>query len=91
MWDRQLAVPSAALERDHQRNVTACYSWAGDDLVSVAAGGAEHYYHHDRLGSVTAVTAANGTPEWAYSYEPFGTARQATKLAGTANPLRRFA
>jgi RHS repeat-associated protein len=34
-----------------------------------------HYYHYDNLGSVANLTSANGTTEWTYDWEPFGTPR----------------
>lgn len=40
-------------------------------------------YHYDGIGSVTNVTDAADLPQWSYSYEPFGSSRNAIKI----NPL----
>lgn len=47
-------------------------------------------YHYDGLWSVTNVPNANGTPQWSYSYDPFGNSRSATKINPLApdNPMR---
>ena len=54
----------------------------------MTSGGAEHYYRHDRLGSVTDVIGNLGTSEATYTYEPYG-ARRTT--AGTLTNLMGFA
>jgi RHS repeat-associated protein len=48
-----------------------------------------HYYHYGRIGSVTGMTSGTGQTEWAYTYEPFGTPRLASKVDPNApvNPL----
>lgn len=48
------------------------------------------YYHYDGIGSVTNVTSSTGTPQWSYSYEPFGESRAALKVDPLApdNPMR---
>ncbi|MGH2747842.1 MAG: RHS repeat domain-containing protein [Actinomycetota bacterium] len=47
-------------------------------------------YHKDGIGSVTNVTSSTGTPQWSYSYEPFGASRSALKLDPLApdNPMQ---
>jgi uncharacterized protein RhaS with RHS repeats len=44
-------------------------------------GDAQHYFHQDLLGSIANVTSANGTKEWTYAYEPYGTPRTTTHEA----------
>jgi RHS repeat-associated protein len=61
----------------------------GLDTVALLEGGARFYYHHDRLGSVTALTSASGASEWLYGYEPFGSPRTTSRPdpAAPLNPL----
>jgi RHS repeat-associated protein len=61
----------------------------GLDTVALLEGGARFYYHHDRLGSVTALTSASGASEWLYGYEPFGSPRTTSRPdpAAPVNPL----
>lgn len=53
-------------------------------------GGNTYYYHYNAIGSVTALTASDGTKEWTYAYEPFGNAKATTKNDPNApvNPLQ---
>src|SRR5262245_35869767 len=38
--------------------------------ISMTTSSASFYYHHDPLDSITDVTDASGTAQWAYSYDP---------------------
>jgi RHS repeat-associated protein len=53
-------------------------------------GANTHYYHYDRIGSVTGITSGTGPTEWTYPSEPFGAAWLTTKVDPNApvNPLR---
>jgi len=57
--------------------------------ISVTANGETFYYHHDRLGSIAAMTSATGVLQASYAYEPFGALRMLTEVPGApANPIR---
>ena len=78
-----------ALERDGSDALIRRYLYA-QDVYGVSNGSSDFYYHYDGGDSVVDATNASGATQWAYSYEPFGTARTATNVSGTApaNPLR---
>lgn len=64
----------------------------GNSLINMtepSAGGGPFYYQTDRQGSVLAVTNANGTAQWQYTYDPYG-AMASTQLDPQApiNPLQ---
>jgi len=83
-WDPNGALPELALERDGAGATLRRYSY-GLERISMTSGGAEHYYRHDRLGSVTDVVGNLGTSEATYTYEPYGTPKTTT---GTlTNPM----
>lgn len=88
MWDENAALPQLVKETE-SGGTTTRYAY-GHDLISMATGGKDFYFHHDGLGSVTDVTDAGGLPQWSYSYDPFGNSRSATKLNPLApdNPMR---
>jgi RHS repeat-associated protein len=77
-----------ALERDSSGALLRRYLHEVAPVSMTTPAGS--FYHHDRLDSVVAVTSPTGSPQWSYSYEPFGAARTAKKLATTApnNRLR---
>jgi RHS repeat-associated protein len=52
--------------------------------LEMSSGGQHYYYVTDGAGSVTALTAAGGTPVDSYTYDAFG---NATKTGTLANPL----
>ncbi|MGH9022740.1 MAG: RHS repeat-associated core domain-containing protein, partial [Acidimicrobiia bacterium] len=84
-WDINSSLPEVAHERDGAGAMLRRYTY-GSGRVAMTSGGADHYYHGDRLGSVVGVSGNFGTPEAAYSYEPYGLPRTTT---GTlANPMR---
>jgi RHS repeat-associated protein len=87
-WDVNSALPQLAAEHDNDQ-VQRRYLY-GNDRISMTTKTGTSYYHHDRIGSVTAMTSADGEREWAYSYEPFGTTRPAKKLSSDApeNPMQ---
>jgi RHS repeat-associated protein len=89
LWDVNHGLPQLAIERDGNDALLRRYVH-GNDLISMTAGGGDYFYHYDGIGSVTNVTSATGTPQWSYSYEPFGTSRTASKLDPLApdNPMR---
>ncbi|MGH9269145.1 MAG: RHS repeat-associated core domain-containing protein, partial [Acidimicrobiales bacterium] len=84
-WDINSSLPEVAHERDGAGAMLRKYTY-GSGRVAMTSGGADHYYHGDRLGSVVGVSGNFGTPEATYSYEPYGLPRTTT---GTlANPMR---
>jgi RHS repeat-associated protein len=88
LWDINNDLPELALERSGAGAPLRAYV-RGLDTVALLEGGARFYYHHDRLGSVTALTSASGASEWLYSYEPFGSPRTTSRPDPSApvNPL----
>lgn len=88
-WDVNNFLPELAIERDGRDTVLRRYTH-GLDLLSMSSGTAEYFFHSDALGSVTNVTNASGSPQWSYSYEPFGATRSETKhnTKAPANPMR---
>jgi RHS repeat-associated protein len=83
-WDTNASLPELALERDGAGATLRRYTY-GHQRIAMTSAGSEHFYHHDRLGSVTAVTGMLGSPEATYDYEPYGALRSST---GTlANPM----
>jgi uncharacterized protein RhaS with RHS repeats len=88
LWDTNNELPELALERTGAGGLLRSYV-RGLDTVALIEGGARFYYHHDRLGSVTALTSASGASEWLYSYEPFGSPRATSQPDPLApvNPL----
>jgi RHS repeat-associated protein len=88
LWDTNNDLPELALERSGAGAPLRSYV-RGLDTVALIEGGARFYYHHDRLGSVTALTSASGASEWRYGYEPFGSPRTTSRPdpAAPLNPL----
>jgi len=78
LWDVPHDLPQLAIERDGGGSTLRRYTY-GVGRVSLYSGGTS-YYHSDRLGSVVAMTSADGTSEWAYGYEPFGTLKSEVQL-----------
>jgi RHS repeat-associated protein len=89
LWDANFELPQLALERDGAGNPLRSYLH-GNRLVSMDSGGSAFYYQREGLGSITNVTSATGTPQWTYSYEPYGLARTQTQNDPGApdNPIR---
>lgn len=89
LWDPNAGLPLLVSERDGADVLLRRYVY-GEDLVSMATGGADYYYHHDGLGSAANLTSSAGTAQWTYEYEPFGTLRTETKNdpAAPVNPMR---
>ena len=48
------------------------------------------YLHRDLLGSITDTTNPAGTPQWRYTYDPYGRARSTINVSGSA-PENRLA
>ena len=90
-WDVNAGPALLTLERDGDEETLRSYTH-GLGLVSMLTGGAQHYFHGDLLGSIANVTSANGTKEWTYAYEAYGTPRTTTQDDGGAPANRiRFA
>lgn len=90
-WDVNAPLPVLATESDGAGTELRRYTY-GPGILPVAvttAGSATSYYHHDRMGSVVALTSATGVAQWRYAYEPFG-AVTPTQLSPDApsNPIR---
>ncbi|MDQ5821251.1 MAG: DUF6531 domain-containing protein [Actinomycetota bacterium] len=83
LWDPNFALPQLALERNGSNALLRRYVY-GADLLSMNAGGADYYFHHDRLGSTANLTSSTGATQWTYVYEPYGTARTETKVNNKA-------
>jgi RHS repeat-associated protein len=74
LWDPNAPLPVLVREADGRDNLLRRYVY-GADLVSMTTGAGTFYYHHDGLGTVANLTSATGTPQWSYTYEPFGSMR----------------
>lgn len=61
-------------ERDAANTVTATYVFgkAVDDVLQMKRGSNTYYYHKNHLGSVVALTNANGSLVERYEYDPYG-------------------
>ena len=90
-WDplAPTEAPELALERSPSGTQIRDYITGPSGPLSLTTPAGTYYYHHDWQGSTSDITNASGTPQWAYDYEPYGTLRNATSLAGgaPANPL----
>jgi RHS repeat-associated protein len=88
-WDVNASPALLALERDGQGDALRSYTH-GLGLVSMLTDSEQHYFHGDLLGSIANVTSANGTKEWTYAYEAYGTPRTTTQddAGAPANPIR---
>jgi RHS repeat-associated protein len=87
LWDTNNPLPQLALERSGSTSLRD-YLY-GLDSIALLEGGNTFHYHHDRLGSITALTSSSGATEWTYTYEPFGNPKTTTKVDPNApiNPL----
>lgn len=84
LWDPNHELPQIALEQDGNNTALRTYVY-GHRRLALLVGSNTYYYTVDALGSVAQLTNADGTsPQWTYSYEPFGTIRTQTKNAGNA-------
>ena len=90
LWDENGSLPTLAVERDGSDALVRRYVY-GQRLVSMRSGGADYFYHSDRMGSTMNVTSSTGAKMWTYSYEPFGgnwTAPVKNNTAAPANLMR---
>lgn len=90
LWDPSFPLPQLAIERDGANKLLRRYLHGGD-LVSMATGGKDYFYHYDALGSTANLTSSTGALQWSYDYEPFGTLRSEIKSDNKApTNLMRF-
>lgn len=83
-WDRAHSVPQPAVDTDGAGATLASYLHGPTGPIAITADGQTSYTHRNRVGSITDLTNANGTPQRRYDYDPFGTARTDTALAAGA-------
>jgi RHS repeat-associated protein len=69
--DPSREVGRVLLERDSANQIVAGYTY-GQELISAESAGAEVFYIYDALGSVRALTDANGIVTDRYTYDAFG-------------------
>lgn len=88
LWDNNNPLPELALETDASGTTIRAYI-RGTDTIAMLESSSTWYFHHDRLGSVTALTSSSGATEWTYQYEPYGAFRSQNKVDPSApvNPL----
>lgn len=89
LWDPNAPLPLLVREADGKDVLLRRYVY-GADLISMTTGPGPFYYHYDGLGSVANLTSAAGTPQWSYTYEPFGSSRTEVRNdpAAPTNPMR---
>lgn len=75
------AVEHARVLMETTNGQTTYYVYGHDLLYSIDASG-PHYQHTDSLGSVVAITDANGAVEQTYDYDVFGVLRGASGSSG---------
>jgi RHS repeat-associated protein len=87
-WDENNDLPQLALEQEGGSTLRS-YQY-GSDLISMSAGGSAYYFHHDALGTTSAITKQTGATEWTYTYDPYGDTRTTTKVDPNApdNPIQ---
>jgi RHS repeat-associated protein len=83
LWDPNGFLPLLVRESDGKDVLRRRYVY-GADLISMTTGAGPFYYHHDGLGSVANLTSAAGTPQWTYTYEPFGSLKSEVNNDPTA-------
>lgn len=59
-----------------------------DDVLAATRGGERFFYHHDQLGSVTAMTGKDGAVAARFGYDAFGQQTLAEGAAAAWNPWR---
>jgi RHS repeat-associated protein len=90
LWDPNGFLPLLVRESDGKDVLRRRYVY-GADLISMTTSAGPFYYHHDGLGSVANLTSAAGTPQWTYTYEPFGSLKSEVNNDPTApTNLMRF-
>jgi RHS repeat-associated protein len=89
LWDSSGGISQLAIERDGTNSLIRRYVY-GLRRISMTTPGGTFFYHYDALGSVTNLTAADGTSERTYDYEPFGASRTSTQddPNAPANPIQ---
>ncbi|WP_327170081.1 FG-GAP-like repeat-containing protein [Streptomyces sp. NBC_01336] len=88
-WDINNPLVTIAAETNGIGQLQSSYTYDPQGQVeSLKTSAGPFYYHHDGLGSVTALTNTAGTNQYTYSYNAFGKPTTA-KLATTApaNPF----
>jgi len=84
--DVATALPVVLNEQGPDGNITYAY---GLGLIEESSPKFNYFYHYDGLGSVIALTDANGKPQAAYAYDPWGSALlTVTDAVGTKNKFR---
>lgn len=90
-WDVNRELPQVVREASGSNALYRRYFYGADLLwmSTLEDNSNAFYFHSDPLGSVRAITAVDGTTQWTYDYEPFGTTRTQTG-SGPTN-LMKFA
>lgn len=85
-WDINNPLVTIAAETNGTGQLQSSYTYDPQGQVeSLKTSAGPFYYHHDGLGSVTALTNTAGTNQYTYSYNAFGKPTT-NKLATTAPP-----
>jgi RHS repeat-associated protein len=88
-WDVNHPLPQLAVERTG--STTRSYRYDADGAVlSTVTNGQLSYDSYDPFANVSDLTGTDGTPYWAYSYEPFGTVSAAVPADASlpTDPMR---
>ncbi|MFL5962076.1 MAG: DUF6531 domain-containing protein [Gaiellaceae bacterium] len=88
LWDVNNPLAEIAREQDGNANLIRRFEY-GNSRISMTTPTDTFYFHYDASEDVSNVTSSNGTPEWSYTYEPFGGTRTATQQDpnAPANPI----
>lgn len=89
-WDVSQPLPMLAVEKTGSTTRSYRYDPASGPLSMTVSSAGTHFLTSDWLGSTSDVTTTTGTPEYAYTYEPFGAGPDPAPLVTGAptNPLR---
>lgn len=92
LWDDNTiaGMPQLTRESDGSGNLIRRYLSDEEGVSTMQTGSGTFYFLRDQQGSVAKLTDGSANVEWAYSYEPFGATKAATKVDPSApdNPVQ---
>jgi len=83
-----VATPLPVVLQESQHDDDTCFVY-GQALISELSRSSSNFYHYDGLGSVIALSDADGRPKYLYAYDPWGNSiLRVADEATTRNPFR---